>query len=46
MSDLSLPEAIMLRRVMHLRLIARYFGVTILVIIFTGYLLNALMPFL
>lgn len=42
MAALSLPEAIMLRRVMRLGLIALYFAITTLAIIFTGYLLNAL----
>ena len=42
MAALSLPEAIMLRRTMQLQLIAIYFGITTLAIIFTGYLLNAL----
>jgi uncharacterized membrane protein YraQ (UPF0718 family) len=46
MAALSLPEAIMLRRVMRLGLIALYFGLTALAIIFTGYLLNALGPLL
>ena len=46
MAALSLPEAIMLRRIMHLKLIAFYFGITTLAIIFTGYLLNALARFL
>lgn len=46
MAALSLPEAIMLRRVMRLGLIALYFGITTLAIIFTGYLLNALAVFL
>ena len=46
MSALSLPEAIMLRRVMRLPLIALYFGITTLAIIGTGYLLNALAPLL
>lgn len=46
MAALSLPEAIMLRRTMHLQLIAIYFGITTLAIIFTGYLLNALAQFL
>ncbi len=41
---LSLPEAIMLRRAMKLKLIAIFFGITTLAIIFTGYLLNALQP--
>jgi hypothetical protein len=39
---LSLPEAIMLRRAMHLRLIAIFFTITALGIIFTGYLFNFL----
>lgn len=39
---LSLPEAIMVRRVMKLALIGIYFGITTLAIIFTGYLMNAL----
>lgn len=39
-SALSLPEAIMLRRVMKLKLIAIFFGFTTLAIIFTGYLFN------
>lgn len=39
-SALSLPEAIMLRRVMKLKLIAIFFGITTLAIIFTGYLFN------
>ena len=42
MAALSLPEAIMLRRTMHLKLIGLYFGITTLAIIFTGYLLNVL----
>lgn len=42
MAALSLPEAIMLRRVMGLALIATFFGITTLAIIFTGYMLNAL----
>jgi uncharacterized membrane protein YraQ (UPF0718 family) len=46
MAALSLPEAIMLRRVMRLGLIALYFGITTLAIIFTGYFLNALSGFL
>lgn len=46
MAALSLPEAIMLRRTMRLQLIALYFGITTLAIIFTGYLLNALTNFL
>jgi len=39
---LSLPEAIMLRRAMHLKLIAIFFMVTTAAIIFTGYLFNFL----
>ena len=39
---LSLPEAIMLRRAMKLKLIAIFFGITTLAIIITGYLFNAL----
>jgi uncharacterized membrane protein YraQ (UPF0718 family) len=46
MAALSLPEAIMLRRVMRLGLIGIYFGITTVAIIFTGYLLNALAQFL
>ncbi|MFT5836793.1 MAG: uncharacterized membrane protein YraQ (UPF0718 family) [Candidatus Azotimanducaceae bacterium] len=46
MAALSLPEAIMLRRTMHLKLIGIYFGITTLAIIFTGYLLNVLAKFL
>ena len=42
MAALSLPEAIMLRRTMQLKLIGIYFGITTLAIIFTGYLLNTL----
>ena len=39
-SALSLPEAIMLRRAMKLKLIAIFFGITTLAIIFIGYLFN------
>jgi len=46
MAALSLPEAIMMRRIMHLKLIGIYFAITTLAIIFTGYLLNALAQFL
>ena len=42
MAALSLPEAVMLRRVMRLPLIALFFGITTAAIILTGYLLNAL----
>ena len=38
---LSLPEAIILRRVMKPRLLATYFGVVALAIVFVGYLFNA-----
>jgi len=41
-SALSLPEAIILRRVMKLKLIAIFFGVVGLAIIITGYLFNYL----
>jgi uncharacterized membrane protein YraQ (UPF0718 family) len=41
-SALSLPEAIMLRRVMRLPLILIFFGVTTMAIILLGYMLNAL----
>ncbi|MFZ4482771.1 MAG: permease [Chthoniobacterales bacterium] len=43
---LSLPEAIMLRRVMKLPLIAAFFGITTLAIIVIGYLFNILGPLL
>ena len=39
---LSLPEAIMLKRAMKLRLIALFFGITSLAIMLTGYLFNFL----
>jgi uncharacterized protein len=42
MAALSLPEAVMLRRTMNLALIAVFFGVTIVGILFTGYLFNFL----
>jgi len=45
-SALSLPEAIMLRRVMKLKLIAIFFGITALGIIITGYLFNLLQKIL
>ncbi|PIS47742.1 MAG: permease [Elusimicrobia bacterium CG08_land_8_20_14_0_20_51_18] len=41
-SALSLPEAVMLRRVIKLELIAAFFGITASGIIITGYLLNYL----
>jgi len=39
---LSFPEAIILRRAMKLKLIAIFFGIVTLAIVFTGYLLNVL----
>jgi len=39
---LSLPEAIILRRAMKLKLILIFFGIVTLAIIFTGYLFNLL----
>ena len=45
-AGLSFPEAILLRRVMNLKLILIFFGIVTLAIIFTGYLLNYLQPFL
>ena len=46
MAALSLPEAIMLRRTMQLQLIAIYFAITTVAIIFTGYFLNVIAQFL
>jgi len=43
---LSLPEAVMLRRAMKLKLVAIFFGITALGIIFTGYLFNLLQKLL
>ena len=43
---LSLPEAIILRRAMKLKLILIFFGIVTLLIIFTGYLFNFLQPLL
>ena len=43
---LSLPEAIMLRRAMKLKLIAIFFGVVTIAIILIGYLFNLLQPLL
>lgn len=43
---LSLPEAIMLRRAMKLKLIVIFFGVTTAAIILIGYLFNLLEPLL
>jgi len=45
-SALSLPEAIILRRVMSLKLIAVFFLIVTIAIIFTGYLFNYLQPLL
>jgi uncharacterized membrane protein YraQ (UPF0718 family) len=45
-SALSLPEAIILRRAMKLKLIAIFFGIVALAIIFTGYAFNFLQAFL
>ena len=45
-SALSLPEAIMLRRAMKLKLIAIFFGITAVSIILTGYLFNLLQKIL
>lgn len=45
-SALSLPEAIMLRRAMKLKLIFIFFSITTLGIIFTGYLFNLLQKIL
>jgi len=41
-SALSLPEAVILKRAMKLRLIAIFFGIVALAIILTGYLFNLL----
>jgi len=41
---LSLPEAIMLRRAIKLKLILIFFGITTLAIIFTGYIFNIFAP--
>lgn len=46
MAGLSLPEAVMLRRAMNIKLILIFFGITTLAIIFTGYLFNILQPIL
>ncbi|RME31967.1 permease [Candidatus Woesearchaeota archaeon] len=43
---LSLPEAIILRRAMKLKLILAFFTITTLAIILTGYVFNALQPIL
>ena len=45
-SALSLPEAVILRRAMKLKLIVVFFGVVALAIILTGYLYNILQPLL
>ncbi|MDD5129021.1 MAG: permease [Candidatus Omnitrophica bacterium] len=39
---LSMPEAVMLRRAMHLKLIIIFFAITSVAIMFTGYLFNFL----
>ena len=41
---LSLPEAVILRRAMKLKLIAIFFGVTTVAIVVTGYLFNLVQP--
>jgi len=41
-ATLSLPEAIMLRRAMHLKLIAIFFGIVTFFIVLTGYCFNFL----
>jgi uncharacterized membrane protein YraQ (UPF0718 family) len=46
MAALSLPEAVMLRRIVKLPLIAIFFAITASAIVITGYLLNALARFL
>lgn len=46
MSALSLPEAVMLRRAMQLKLILIFFGITTAGIIITGYLFNLLQTIL
>lgn len=46
MAALSLPEAIMMRRVMKLPLIGLYFLIATVAIIATGYMLNAIAPYL
>ncbi|MGE0269402.1 MAG: permease [Candidatus Omnitrophota bacterium] len=46
MSALSLPEAVMLRRAMRLKLILIFFGITTAGIIITGYLFNLLQTIL
>jgi len=43
---LSLPEAIILRRAMKLKLIVIFFSIVALAIVFTGYLFNLLQPLL
>ncbi|HII72659.1 TPA: permease [Candidatus Woesearchaeota archaeon] len=43
---LSLPEAVILRRVMRLRLILIFFGIVAAGIVVTGYLINFLQPIL
>lgn len=43
-SALSLPQAVILRRAMDLRLILLFFGIVTAVIIFTGYLIDFIYP--
>jgi len=45
-SALSLPEAVILRRAMKLKLIGLFFGITALGIVIIGYALNFLQPFM
>jgi hypothetical protein len=40
---LSLPEAMILKRILHVKLIALFFGIVALGIIGVGYLFNALL---
>lgn len=45
-SALSLPEAIILRKAMNLKLIGIFFGIVTIGIIFIGYMINILQPLL
>jgi len=45
-STLSLPEAVILRRIMRLHLIITFFGIVTAAIIFTGYAFNYLQSLL
>lgn len=45
-SGLSFPEAVILRRVMNLKLIGMFFGIVFLGIITIGYILNFLQPYI